>query len=128
MVQNGLGCWINKIYTFDFLKDDANHDPQWSTEQIISAKLTYPTEKGTITIGTDLINLMLEQTRTIFEVLERAWRAKDCTLVDMKIEFGVDVETGQQKFPPYLYYTRAISWRSTAALPPFSSYSELDFT
>lgn len=45
---------------------------------------------------------MLEQTRTIFEVLERAWRSQDCTLVDMKIEFGVDVETGKMIGPLFI--------------------------
>ncbi|XP_055346924.1 multifunctional protein ADE2-like [Paramacrobiotus metropolitanus] len=92
-------------YTFSppkletFFKDDENHDPQWSTEQIIAKKFTYTAEKGGIkkevVIGADEIHLMLQQTRTIFEVLEKAWRTRDCVLVDMKIEFGVDAETGE---------------------------------
>ena len=76
-------------------QDDANHDPQWSTEQIVAAKLQYETSKGTVVITKEKLALMLKQTSTIFEILERAWRTKDCTLVDMKIEFGVDEETGK---------------------------------
>jgi len=90
-----------KIETF--FKDDANHDPQWSNEQIVSAVdpttgkplFQYETKKGTVTIGKDLLSIMLNQTRIIFEILEKAWHSRDCVLVDMKIEFGVDVETGE---------------------------------
>ncbi|OWA49996.1 Multifunctional protein ADE2 [Hypsibius exemplaris] len=78
-----------------FFKDDANHDPQWSYEQVVCAKLQYQTKKGLVVITKDKVNLMLELTGTIFEILERAWRSQDCTLVDMKIEFGVDDETGE---------------------------------
>ena len=28
----------------------------------------------------------------IFEILENAWQSVDCSLVDMKIEFGVDTK------------------------------------
>lgn len=36
---------------------------------------------------------MLKMTRTVFEVLERGWQSLDCSLIDMKVEFGVDVTT-----------------------------------
>ncbi|MGH0116454.1 UNVERIFIED_CONTAM: hypothetical protein FKN15_017104 [Acipenser sinensis] len=36
---------------------------------------------------------MNRATVAIFEILEKAWSTQDCTLVDMKIEFGVNVTT-----------------------------------
>jgi phosphoribosylaminoimidazole carboxylase/phosphoribosylaminoimidazole-succinocarboxamide synthase len=72
-----------------FYKDDANHDPQWSEDQILSAKLNF----GGINIGSTELDIVSKMTITIFEILERAWASQDCTLVDMKVEFGVDLET-----------------------------------
>ncbi|XP_022701593.1 multifunctional protein ADE2-like isoform X2 [Varroa jacobsoni] len=72
-----------------FFKDDANHDPQWSSEQLIEAKLTC----AGLVIGPDEVEIMLKMTRTVFEVLERGWQSLDCSLIDMKVEFGVDIET-----------------------------------
>lgn len=71
-----------------FYKDDANHDPQWSSEQIISAKFHY----NGVNIGADEVELMGRTSVLVFEILERAWANRECALIDMKIEFGVDVE------------------------------------
>jgi phosphoribosylaminoimidazole carboxylase/phosphoribosylaminoimidazole-succinocarboxamide synthase len=43
-----------------------------------------------LTIGQDEVDIMRRTTVVVFEVLERAWATRDCALIDMKIEFGVD--------------------------------------
>ncbi|XP_030047280.1 bifunctional phosphoribosylaminoimidazole carboxylase/phosphoribosylaminoimidazole succinocarboxamide synthetase isoform X5 [Microcaecilia unicolor] len=70
-----------------FFKDDANNDPQWSAEQILAAKFNC----AGLLIGQTEVDIMSRSTVAIFEILEKAWSTQDCTLVDMKIEFGVDV-------------------------------------
>lgn len=37
---------------------------------------------------------MTRMTLCVFEVLERAWASLDCSLIDMKIEFGINPQTG----------------------------------
>ncbi|XP_049443364.1 multifunctional protein ADE2 isoform X2 [Epinephelus fuscoguttatus] len=72
-----------------FFKDDANNDPQWSEEQLLAAKFTL----AGLTIGQCEVDIMNRSTVAIFEILEKAWATQNCTLVDMKIEFGVNVKT-----------------------------------
>lgn len=72
-----------------FFKDDANNDPQWSEEQLLAAGF----DLAGLTIGRCEVDIMSKSTVAIFEVLEKAWATQDCTLVDMKIEFGVNVTT-----------------------------------
>lgn len=74
-----------------FFKDDANHDPQWSTEQIISTNFAV----GGVVIGEVEVDIILKTTRTVFEVLEKAWTNLNCSLIDMKVEYGVDPTTGE---------------------------------
>ncbi|XP_071444680.1 bifunctional phosphoribosylaminoimidazole carboxylase/phosphoribosylaminoimidazole succinocarboxamide synthetase isoform X2 [Hetaerina americana] len=69
-----------------FFKDDANHDPQWSEQQIVSAGFCF----NGVTIGKGEVDYMRRATICVFEVLERAWRSRNCALIDMKIEFGVN--------------------------------------
>jgi len=82
-VKEGFRFNPPKLETF--FKDDANHDPQWSEEQLISNEL----KVGDHIIGPDDVEFMNRSTVAVFEVLERAWGSIDCALVDMKIEFGI---------------------------------------
>ncbi|XP_032885026.1 multifunctional protein ADE2 [Amblyraja radiata] len=68
-----------------FLKDDANNDPQWSEEQVIEARFNC----GGLQIERCEVDIMNRSTLAVFEILEKAWATQDCTLVDMKVEFGV---------------------------------------
>ncbi|MGB8519811.1 MAG: phosphoribosylaminoimidazolesuccinocarboxamide synthase, partial [Candidatus Tumulicola sp.] len=61
-----------------FLKDDANHDPLVTPEQIVAQSLASPQEIAT----------MSELARLTFDILAHAWRRRDVMLVDLKIEFG----------------------------------------
>ncbi|XP_049620083.1 bifunctional phosphoribosylaminoimidazole carboxylase/phosphoribosylaminoimidazole succinocarboxamide synthetase [Syngnathus scovelli] len=72
-----------------FFKDDANNDPQWSEEQLLEAKFCL----AGLAIGRCEVDIMNRSTVAIFEILEKAWATQNCTLVDMKIEFGVNVKT-----------------------------------
>ncbi|XP_059923039.1 multifunctional protein ADE2 isoform X1 [Gadus macrocephalus] len=72
-----------------FFKDDADNDPQWSEEQLLVANFSL----AGLAISQCEVDIMNRSTVAIFEILERAWATQNCTLVDMKIEFGVNVTT-----------------------------------
>ncbi|HEY6327090.1 MAG TPA: phosphoribosylaminoimidazolesuccinocarboxamide synthase [Candidatus Cybelea sp.] len=61
-----------------FLKDDAQHDPMISPDQIVAQGIAAPQEIG----------VMTELARLTFDILSHAWRRRDVLLVDLKIEFG----------------------------------------
>lgn len=86
-VKEGYKFYPPKVELF--FKDDANNDPQWSEEQLIAAKLCF----AGLVIGQTEVDIMSHATQAIFEILEKSWLPQNCTLVDMKIEFGVDVTT-----------------------------------
>ncbi|XP_077659575.1 bifunctional phosphoribosylaminoimidazole carboxylase/phosphoribosylaminoimidazole succinocarboxamide synthetase isoform X2 [Urocitellus parryii] len=86
-VKEGYKFYPPKVEMF--FKDDANNDPQWSEEQLIAAKLCF----AGVTIGQTEVDIMNHATQAIFEILEKSWLPQNCTLVDMKIEFGVDITT-----------------------------------
>lgn len=72
-----------------FYKDDANHDPYWSLESIKEA--SFPN----IVLSESDVERMCSLTKLTFQLLERAWQTVDHSLVDMKVEFGVDTSNGE---------------------------------
>ena len=49
---------------------------------------------GGMRIGKDECAVMGQTTVTVFEILEKCWMSLDCSLIDMKVEFGVDSASG----------------------------------
>jgi len=88
-VQEGTRFTPVKLETF--FKDDEQGDPEWSREQILAAKMKH----GGVLIGLDEVKAMSKITVAVFEILEKAWSSLDCSLIDMKIEFGVIPSTGE---------------------------------
>ncbi|XP_078250776.1 bifunctional phosphoribosylaminoimidazole carboxylase/phosphoribosylaminoimidazole succinocarboxamide synthetase isoform X3 [Pogona vitticeps] len=86
-VEEGYRFYPPKIEMF--YKDDAANDPQWSEEQLIEVKFCF----AGLEIGRTEVDIMAQSTRAIFEILEKAWQPQNCTLVDLKVEFGVNVAT-----------------------------------
>ncbi|GLV58236.1 phosphoribosylaminoimidazole-succinocarboxamide synthase [Dictyobacter sp. S3.2.2.5] len=78
------GTRFDPVLIETFLKDDARHDPQIEASDIIASGIASANE----------IDWMAREGRRVFDVLERAWRSADVTLVDLKIEFGRDPQGG----------------------------------
>ena len=78
--ETSEGTRFEPVLVETFLKDDARHDPQIWSQDIIEMGLASQTE----------IDWMARQGQRVFETLERAWATVDVTLVDLKIEFGRD--------------------------------------
>jgi len=76
------GTRFELVLVETFLKDDARHDPQIWEEDILKMGLASQHE----------IEWMATHGRRVFETLERAWATVDVTLVDLKIEFGRDID------------------------------------
>jgi len=74
------GTRFDPVLIETFLKDDARHDPQISSQDILNLKLATQPE----------IAEMAELGYRVIAVLEQAWATADVTLVDLKIEFGRD--------------------------------------
>jgi len=75
-VQRGA-LLVPRLVEF-FVKDDANHDPMISPDQIVAQGIANPNE----------VAAMSEMARLTFDILAHAWRKRDVLLVDLKVEFG----------------------------------------
>ncbi|KAF5273435.1 hypothetical protein FQA39_LY07452 [Lamprigera yunnana] len=85
-VPEGYRFYPPKFETF--YKDDANHDPQWSEEQVVSAHF----KVNGLTVGQTEYDIMRKMSILVFEILEKAWASRNCALIDMKVEYGVDAD------------------------------------
>jgi phosphoribosylaminoimidazole-succinocarboxamide synthase len=74
------GTHFDPVLIETFLKDDARHDPQITSQDILNQQLATQQESEEMT----------ELGYRVFAVLEQAWATVDVTLVDLKIEFGRD--------------------------------------
>lgn len=74
------GTRFDPVLVETFLKDDANHDPQITAEDIVQRGLATATA----------VDWMAGQGRRVFVTLEHAWAKLNITLVDLKLEFGHD--------------------------------------
>ncbi len=74
------GTRFEKIVVETFLKDDARHDPLLTAEEVVQMGIATPA----------MLDWMAEQGTRVFLTLERAWASVGVTLVDLKIEFGLD--------------------------------------
>lgn len=68
-----------------------------------------------VVAGEDEVDLMGRMSVLVFEVLERAWAQRDCALIDMKIEFGVDLDG---RFWPHFFIILPQSQVSLPCLEP----------
>jgi len=87
-VSEGYKFCPPKLETF--FKDDENHDPQWSREALEEAKLKIGNREFTA----DLIDVVERMSIAIFEILEKIWKTKNVSLIDMKLEFGIRQDNG----------------------------------
>lgn len=75
------GFRFNDLKLETFFKDDANDDPQWTDEQIVSNGLMIDHLK----IGREEISLMKKMTKLVFRALEKGWALSNSALIDMKV-------------------------------------------
>jgi len=74
------GARFDPVLVEFFLKDDANHDPFITPDEIAAAGVATPDE----------VDEMAATGRRVFAALEEAWAKQDVVLVDCKIEYGRD--------------------------------------
>lgn len=98
------GTYFNPPVVEFFDKDDPKHDPFLIYDFVGGRVLTYNPkeslstgfmEESTMDNPMQLLSQtlrMVSQAKKIFRILEKAWAKQNVTLVDLKVEFGVDRE------------------------------------
>jgi phosphoribosylaminoimidazole-succinocarboxamide synthase len=74
------GTLFNPVLVEFFVKDDARHDPQISSDELVAQDIA----------SQDEVAEMTEVGHRVFGLLEQAWATLDVMLIDLKIEFGRD--------------------------------------
>ena len=93
-----------------FEKDDLNHDPlvifDFASQRFLRYVAKLPLGEGFMNeeplkgsrfqrLTSAKVQMLIDDIYFVFEILEEAWAAQDVVLVDLKIEDGWDVETGE---------------------------------
>ncbi|KAI9585422.1 hypothetical protein GQX74_001269, partial [Glossina fuscipes] len=63
---------------------------EWVTRRLATG--SYLKRNTGVPEGQDEVDIMKKTTVLVFEILEKAWSTRNCALIDMKIEFGIDEE------------------------------------
>ncbi|XP_040274750.1 uncharacterized protein LOC120990192 isoform X1 [Bufo bufo] len=71
-----------------FYKDDVHGDVVCSTKQLLASKMN----SAGLSIGQSEIDIINHSVVAMFEILEKACLAADFILVNMKVQFGVDLD------------------------------------
>lgn len=90
ILESRKGTRVSFIHLkWRFFKDEASDGPQWSEEQLAAADVCF----AGLGIGQTEVDILSHTTQASFEILDASCLPQDPTLLDMKIEFGVDVTT-----------------------------------
>ena len=92
------GTRFAPVVTEITLKDDEQGDPLVTDEQVVYGKLAdikLQSKSELYSLTVQHCMYMKQYARAVFEILEMLWNIVDCQLVDLKVEFGVDIKTGK---------------------------------
>lgn len=70
----------------------ARRDNERRTKAVTDTERMNEKQTNYFFAGQTEVDYMRRATILVFEILEKAWALRDCALIDMKIEFGIDTE------------------------------------